>query len=97
MVTRIGGARRKTRGIYRKSRSLKGKISIRRYLQELTEGTKVALVLEPGVHEGVFFRRFHGKIGVVDRKKGACYVVKIKDGNKAKEVISHPAHLKVVA
>ena len=96
MVTRIGGSRRKTRNLMKKAGSAKGKISIRDYLQEFEPGTKVALSLEPAVHEGVFNKRFQGKVGVVDRKKGACYVVKLKDGSKAKEVIAHPVHLKAV-
>lgn len=96
MVTRIGGARRKTRGIMAKGSRSKGKISLRRYLQELSPGQKVALSIEPAVAEGVYHRRFYGKIGVVDRKQGDCYVVKVRDGDARKEVISHPSHLKLV-
>ncbi len=96
MVTRIGGARRKTRGIMAKGSRSKGKISLRRYLQVLTPGQKVALTIEPAVAEGVYHRRFYGKIGVVDGKQGNCYVVKIKDGNASKKVIAHPSHLKLV-
>ena len=94
MVTRIGGARRKTRGIMRKQHGTKGKISLRRYLQEFSAGDKVALTIEPAVAQGVFHRRFYGKIGVVDRKQGNCYVVKVRDGKAMKEVIAHPSHLK---
>ncbi|MBR9702457.1 hypothetical protein GOV10_00330, partial [Candidatus Woesearchaeota archaeon] len=47
MVTRVGGARRKTRSLMRKNVRKKGKISLRRYLQELEPGQKVALAMEP--------------------------------------------------
>ena len=96
MVTRVGGARRKTRGKMRKPEGTHGKISLRRYFQEFTSGNKVALIIDPAVQEGVFFRRFHGKVGMVDRKTGTCYVVKIRDGSKTKEIIAHPVHLRAI-
>lgn len=96
MVSRIGGARRKTRGLMKKAHGTSGKISLRRYLQEFIAGDKVALVMDPAVQAGMFHRRHFGKIGVVARKQGACYVVNTRDGGKQKEVIAHPVHLKKV-
>ncbi|RME31183.1 50S ribosomal protein L21e [Candidatus Woesearchaeota archaeon] len=96
MVTRIGGTRRKTRGIFTKPKQLRGKVSLRRYLQEFKPGDKVALKAEPSIQKGIYFRRFHGKIGVVKRKNGSCYDVEIKDLGKTKTVIVHPVHLKAV-
>ncbi len=97
MVTRIGGQRRKTRSMMSKQRRSRGKLSMRAYLQKLEPGQKVALKTEPSVQRGTYFRRFHGKVGLVSKKLGTCYEVLIKDGNKEKRLIVHPVHLKVVS
>ncbi len=49
---------------------------------------------EPAVQHGMYYPRFHGKHGVVKGKQGNCYIVGIKDKNKAKDLIVHPVHLK---
>ncbi len=93
MVKRIGGYRRKKKGVFSKSHREHGKISIRKYLQQFKEGEKVILKLEPAVQEGVYHPRFHGKPGIITGKRGDCYIVKIKDHEKEKEMIVHPVHL----
>jgi large subunit ribosomal protein L21e len=94
MATRIGGARRKTRQKFKKHYKLAGKISLRNFLQTFEVGDKVALKTEPAVQRGMYHKRFHGKIGTVQRQIGQCYDVTIKDGDKTKHVIVHPVHLK---
>lgn len=94
MVMRIGGARRKTRQKFKKDYKQRGKISLRRYLQAFQGGERVALVAEPAVQQGVYFRRFHGMSGTVTRKIGRCYEVRIQDQGKEKRVIVHPVHLR---
>ena len=94
MVTRIGGARRKTRQKLSKNYKQRGKISLRNYLQTLNAGDKVALKAEPAVNSGLYFRRFHGRIGTVGKKIGVCYEVTIKDIDKTKKLLVHPVHLK---
>jgi len=96
MVTRVGGQRRKTRSLMSKRRTARGKLSLRKYFQILEPGTRVALKAEPSVQAGTYFRRFHGKIGVVSKKLGTCYEVLIKDGGKQKTLIVHPVHLQQV-
>jgi ribosomal protein L21E len=96
MATRIGGARRKTRQKFKKDFRVKGKISLRAYLQTFSAGDKVALKAETAIQRGMYFRRFHGKIGTVGRNLGTCYEVIIKDQNKTKHVIVHPVHLRRV-
>jgi len=93
MVKRIGGQRRKTRTIFKKKPSLRGKFSLTRYFQTLKVGDQVQLGLEPSIHKGLYFRRFHSKTGVVVGKQGRCYVVKINDLGKEKTLIVHPIHL----
>jgi len=94
MVTRIGGSRRKTRSKLRKNVREKGKISIRRYLQTFKIGERVCLKAEPAVQKGMYFRRFHGKIGTIKGMKGKCYEVMIRDIKKNKLLVVHPIHLK---
>ena len=94
MAKRTGTAVRKTRHLKKKHVRKKGKLSITQYFQEFNPGDKVVLVYEPSVHEGLYHRRFYGKVGQVIAKQGKCYVVKINDFNREKKLIVHPVHLK---
>lgn len=94
MVTRKGGSRRKSRHIFRKNKKTKGKISISRYLAKYEKGENVVLSMESAVQKALYHRRFHGKKGIVQAKRGQCYEVNIKDGNKIKMLILHPIHFK---
>lgn len=92
-MKRIGGARRKTRHIMKKSVSEKGKLHIKRFLQTFEEGDKVLLKAYSSYQKGIFCLRFHGRIGEVSGKLGECYKVNVKDGNKIKNCVIHPVHL----
>ena len=94
MSQRIGGSRRKTRHKLRKNIKDRGKIKLNQYLQTFKAGDKVYLVMNPSIHKGPFFPRFHGLAGTIKEKQGSCYYVAIKDGNKSKTLIVHPSHLK---
>ncbi len=94
MVKRVGGFRRRTRHIMMKSRVLRGKISLTRFFTEFKSGDQVVLNAEPAYQKGMYFRRFHGRIGVVGKKKGRCYEVAVKDGTLTKTFVVHPVHLK---
>lgn len=95
-MQRHGGFRRKTRNKLQKHYKQKGKISISRFFQEFNEGENVVLKAEPAYHKGMYYPRYHGKVGVILRKRGDCYEVLIKDSNKEKMMIVHPVHLKKV-
>ncbi|MBS3150467.1 50S ribosomal protein L21e [Candidatus Woesearchaeota archaeon] len=94
MAKRIGGSRRKTRSKLKKNIKQRGKISFSRYFQTFSENDRVYLNAEPAVQEGIYFPRFHNKVGTIKGKKGRCYEVQIKDGKKQKMLIVHPVHLK---
>ena len=94
MVQRRGGSRRKTRYKLKKSKKLKGKLSLRRYLEEYKPGEKVVLKADPIVQEGLFHPRFMGKTAIISNKIGSCYEVVIKDFKKEKKLIVHPVHMK---
>lgn len=97
MAKRIGGNRRKTRGIFKKNYKAKGKVSLTKYFKEFKVGDKIVLKAEPAVQKGIYFPRFHGKSGIVKGKKGDCYEIAIKDNKKEKSVTVHPVHLKAIA
>ncbi len=94
MVKRVGGFRRKTRDKLKKDNREKGKISLTNYFQKFEKGDKISLLAEPAIQKGMYFPRFHGKVGIIQSKKGDCYQIAIKDGNKGKMLIVHPVHLK---
>ena len=94
MVTRKGGPRRRSRHTLKKNKREKGKISISRYLAKFTKGDKVVLAAEPAVQKALYHRRFHGKKGIIQKQRGNCYEVNIKDGDKIKTLIIHPIHMK---
>lgn len=71
----------------------KGKISLSRYFQKLEKGQRVAVIPEASLIFP-FPLRFRGMIGVVEAKKGASYIVKVKDGKSTKRLILRPIHLK---
>lgn len=96
MTTRQGGSRKSTRHKLRKKPRSKGKVTITRKLREFKVGDKVALKLEPAVQRGMPHPRYHGQVGKITKKQGAAYVVKIKDGNKEKLLITAPVHLKKI-
>lgn len=93
MAARKGGNRRKSRAKFRRNVRDKGKVSIRKYLQSFKIGDKVQLIINPSVHRGLYFPRFHGNKGTIKYKRGNCYIVEVKDRGKAKNIIVHPVHL----
>lgn len=93
MVDRVGGFRRNTRYKMRKNVSLRGKISLRRFLQSFEVGDVVRLAAEPAYQKGMYHPRFYGRVGVIHKKVGSCYEVKFNDLSKEKIAVVHPVHL----
>ncbi len=93
MVMRIGSSRKKTKGFTSRHKIFKGKLSITRYLQQFNSGDKVVLKLEPSIHKGWYYRRFHGKVAEVTGKRGRAYEVSLFDGGKHKTLVVLPIHM----
>ena len=53
------------------------------------------VIIDPSIQKGQPHSRFHGKTAKVVDKKGKAYILALKDGNKAKELIVTPEHLKL--
>ncbi|MGM5483747.1 MAG: 50S ribosomal protein L21e [Nanobdellota archaeon] len=96
MVQRKGGSRRGTRQILRKKQGTHGKISHKNYLQTFEKGEKVVFSAESAVSDGMYAKKFHSKVGIIEAKQGFCYIVSVNDGSKMKKVITHPVHLKKI-
>ena len=87
------GYRRKTRSLLRKKAREKGKTGLSKILREYNTGDRVVVKLNPSVHKGMPHRRFHGKIGTIENRRGQAYVVDITQGKAVKEIIVRPEHL----
>lgn len=72
----------------------RGRTTVNTMLSDLDKGQTVQININSRIHEGIPFRRFQGKTGKISGKRGRSYVVDLKDGNKAKQLVVHPAHLK---
>ncbi|MEM5793526.1 MAG: 50S ribosomal protein L21e [Candidatus Aenigmatarchaeota archaeon] len=94
MTHKPTGPQAKTRSLF--SRRSREKTTVNKMLEEFEIGRRVLIKIDPSVQKGRPFRRFYGKSGVIVGKRGNSYIVKIKDGNKEKEVISLPVHLRSI-
>ena len=94
MVKRVGTARRKTRNLYSVPKRMKGKLAGSGFVRTFVVGEQVLLSGRPAIMDGIYFRRFHGRIGRVVGSQGTCYKVRIRDGGKEKTLIVGPVHLK---
>lgn len=88
------GFRRRTRKVLSKSPRKRGLSPITYEFQDFEVGEKVNIVLDPSIHRGMPHPRFHGKTGTVVGNQGKAFVVKVRDGNKLKTVVSRPEHLR---
>ena len=87
------GTRTKTRNVLKKKARARGLSPINRALQTFDVGEKVNIIIDPSVHKGMPFSRFHGLTGVIIGERGSAYEVSVKDGDKVKTVIARPEHL----
>jgi large subunit ribosomal protein L21e len=92
----------RSRGFRSKSRRKMTKVAregrsnpITNKLQRFEEGDLVHITINPSIQKGQPHPRFHGKTGKITDKKGKAYIVSLTDGNKAKELIIRPDHLKL--
>ena len=88
------GIRRRTRSVLRKSPRDRGLPPLSKSFADYKVGDKASVVIEPSVHGGQPHTRFQGETGTIAGKQGKAYVLKIKSGNKEKELIISPEHLK---
>ncbi len=93
MGVKSHGKRAGTRSKLRKRRREKFKVT--KYLRTFEIGSYVAIVIDPSSRKQPF-HRFHGLTGKIIGKRGRAYIVKVRDGNKFKQVFAKPEHLKEI-
>jgi len=91
------GYRRKTRSLLRRKTREKGKTGLSKILREYKLGDRVVVKLNPSIHKGMPHRRFHGKVGIIENRRGQAYVVNVTQGKAIKEIIVRPEHLEPFA
>ena len=81
-----------------KSKSIKekGKLSFTRYFQKFSEGDPIVLTMNLSFKND-FPLRMQGRTGVVIGTRGAAYVVKVNEGNMARQYIVKAINLKKIA
>ena len=73
----------------------RGKIKLSNYFKEYNEGDTVCVVKEQSVSSS-YPSRIIGKTGRVIATRGTFKIVELNDGNKVKQFIIHPIHLKKI-
>ncbi len=87
------GYRHRTRSLLRKKSRERGKVGLSKILREYELGDRVIIKLDPSIHKGMPHRRFQGKVGIVENRRGQAYVVNVTQGKAVKEIIVRPEHL----
>lgn len=94
MGRRAKGYRSKSRKLLKKAPRERGIRPLSSLLQEYKPGDKVVILINSGTHKGMPHRRFHGRVGIIKKKRGRAYCITVYEGGKEKIVISRPEHLK---
>jgi len=96
MVKRSKGIRSKTRKKLRRRPRERGLSPITRAFQEFDVGEHVNIVVDPSIHKGQPHPRFHGLTGTVIGTQGKAYLLNVRVGQKIKELIIRPEHLRKI-
>jgi large subunit ribosomal protein L21e len=86
------GKRAKTRSKFTRKHS---KTTVNQHFVEWKTGSKVQISIDSSIHSGLPFRRFIGRTATILGKKGKVYNLEIFDGKLRKQLLIHPAHLKL--
>jgi large subunit ribosomal protein L21e len=93
-MARSHGERKKTRYKFTKALRQRGFSPVSRAIQDFEVGSKVHINIDPSVHKGAPYRRFHGKTATVTGRRGRAYLLELYDGGLKKVIISRPQHLR---
>lgn len=88
------GFRSRSRGTFTKDVREKGMPPITRFLQTFEVGESVLVNLEPSDPHGQPHPRYQGRTCVVIERVGRAYKIEFVDGNKRKQLIANPVHLR---
>jgi large subunit ribosomal protein L21e len=82
-----------TRSLLRKPNRERGKPHIGKLLHEYTLGSQVIIKMDSSTQKSMPHKRFHGKIGVIQEKRGRGYVINVPQGNAIKTIIIRSEHM----
>ncbi|MDR2966627.1 MAG: 50S ribosomal protein L21e [Methanobacteriaceae archaeon] len=68
---------------------------ITKKIQKFNQEDLVHIIIDPSFQKGQPHPRFHGKTAKIIGERGRAYIVTLNDGNKSKELIIRPEHLKM--
>jgi large subunit ribosomal protein L21e len=94
MVKASKGYRRRTRSVMQKRARDRGLSPITRAFQTFEVGEKVNVNIDPSIHKGQPHVRFHGHTGTVSRMQGRAYMLDVRMGDKMKQILVRPEHLR---
>ena len=63
-------------------------------LREYHEGDKAVVIIDPRQHKGLPHRRYHGKVGTINKVGRRSVILDVKLGNKMKTLITRFDHIK---
>ena len=87
----------RSHGFKHKSRSVMTKKSPRGVsflLREYQEGQQALVIIDPRQHKGLPHRRYHGKVGTINKVERRSVTLAIKLGKKTKTLITRFDHIK---
>lgn len=93
MVKKSRGYRSRTRKLLSKKPREKGMAPLGKMLRTYSIGEKVRIMIDPSVAKAQPHKRFHGKVAEVIGFRGKALVLKLKDGNKFKTIITTKDHI----
>ncbi|MFW9934717.1 MAG: 50S ribosomal protein L21e [Candidatus Thorarchaeota archaeon] len=94
MVKRSHGYRVGTRKMLTKKVRERGMPSLGKILHTYLEGDRVDILINPAIHGGQPHKRYHGRVGIIQGRRGRAYEVETTLGNKTKLLIIRPEHLR---
>jgi large subunit ribosomal protein L21e len=78
------------------SSSKRKKFRAEPFLQEFRSGQRVVIRQDPSSQGGMPHTRYKGRVGIVKARRGSAYVLGLRVGNKEKDIIARPEHLKPI-
>ncbi len=89
------GTRRKSRSALRKKVREKGRIPLSRLLVKYTEGDKVVINVDSGVHRAMPHKRFQGKVATIVGTRGKAFIMEIPQRKTVKTIITTAEHIRM--
>ena len=90
-MPRSKGFRRGTRSLLTSRKRSRG---LSRFMREYKVDDKVVIQIDPSQHKGMPHRRFHGRVGTINKVNIRSLVVTMLMGSKLKTVIARLEHVK---